>query len=91
MSGKKRAPAQPEAVIRDVACEECGHVGAAGTVVVPYVFQLRGKRKWLCSIGTPRKCLEIAWQRFQPNGVDAVASGSNPNDPTSDVAPVGVS
>lgn len=82
----KKQPKQNESVARvEVACEECGHVGPAGSVVVPYVFELKAKRRWLCSIGTPRKCLEIAWQRFRPSGASAVESGSSPSESSSDV------
>ena len=53
------------ATSREATCEECGAVGNAGTQIVPYSFENKGERRWLCWSGSGRECLKLAWQKFK--------------------------
>lgn len=59
-----RKPSEPKPVVVNETCSECGHIGRAGTDIVPYSFS-KGDKRWLCSVGMARKCLETAWQKFK--------------------------
>lgn len=67
MARKSRAKVSPPEgpVVVDERCLECGHVGRAGTEVVPYAFVKGGPRAWLCWAGSGRKCLETSWGKHK--------------------------